>query len=60
MTDEEVELYKDCERILAQDAANVYIQDLPECVAISKDYEGYEFYPMYIIDVSKIKPVEAE
>ena len=60
MTDEEVELYKACERILAQDAANVYIQDLPEFVAISKDYEGYEFYPMYIIDVSKIKPVEAE
>ena len=48
------ELYKQCERILAEDAANVYIQDLPELVAINKKFTGYEFYPMYIQDVAKL------
>ena len=56
-TDDEkkTELYKKCERLLAEDAANVYIQDLPELVAINKKFTGYEFYPMYIQDVAKIK-----
>lgn len=53
--DEKTALYKECERILAEDAANVYIQDLPEFVAINKKFTGYEFYPMYIQDVSKLR-----
>lgn len=50
--------YKECETILATDAANVYIQDLPEFVAINKKYAGYEFYPLYAQDISKIYLVE--
>lgn len=53
--DEKTQYYKQCERILTEQAANVYIQDLPELVAISKKFTGYEFYPMYIQDVAKIK-----
>ncbi|MBQ7971841.1 MAG: ABC transporter substrate-binding protein [Lachnospiraceae bacterium] len=52
------EYFKNCERLLAEDAANVYIQDLPEFVALSKKYTGYQFYPVYVLDVSTIKIAE--
>ena len=52
------EYYKECEKILTDTAANVYIQDLCELVAISKKYAGYEFYPLYIQDFSKLYAVE--
>ena len=59
-TDEaqKVVYFKECETYLAKDAANVYIQDLPEFTALNKKYAGYEFYPMYVMDVSKIYIVE--
>ncbi len=52
--------YKECERILAEDAANVYIQDLPEFVALNKNFGGYEFYPLYVQDIAKLYIVSAE
>lgn len=51
-------LYKECLTILAEDAANVYIQDLAEMVAVRNGYEGYEFYPLYVQDIAKIKLAE--
>ncbi len=51
------EYYKECERILSEEAASVYIQDLPEFVALNKKFTGYVFYPLYVQDISKIKPV---
>ncbi len=55
-TDEKVqtEQFKACERILSEDAANVYIQDLPNLVAINNKFGGYEFYPLYVMDFSKL------
>ena len=53
---ERTELYKECERILAEEAANVYIQDLAEMVAVNKNYTGYEFYPIYVLDIAKLRP----
>ncbi|MDD2970425.1 MAG: ABC transporter substrate-binding protein, partial [Lachnospiraceae bacterium] len=50
--------YKECETILANDAANVYIQDLPQLVAVNKKFAGYEFYPVYVQDISKMYLVE--
>ena len=50
--------YKECQTILSEDAANVYIQDVPEFVAINKKYTGYEFYPLYVQDISKLKIAE--
>lgn len=55
---EKIKYYKECEEILAKDAANVYIQDLPEFVALNKKYAGYEFYPLYVQDISKLYLVE--
>lgn len=56
--EEKTAYYKECERILSETAANVYIQDLPEFVALNKKYTGYEFYPLYVQDVAKLRPVE--
>ena len=51
---EQTELYKECLRILNKTAANVYIQDLVEFVAIHPDLAGYEFYPLYVMDLATI------
>ena len=56
--EEKTEAYKECERLLAEHAANVYIQDLPCLVALNKKYAGYEFYPLYVQDISKLYIVE--
>lgn len=55
--DEQAVIYQECEKILSDKAANVYIQDMLSLVALNKDYEGYEYYPLYVIDAAKIKPV---
>jgi len=47
-------LYKEASRVLAEDAANAYIQDLAEFTALSKELSGYNFYPLYRIDFSTI------
>ncbi len=59
-TDDDVktQYFKECETILSTDAANVYIQDLPEFVALNKKYTGYTFYPLYAQDIGKIKLAE--
>lgn len=55
---EATKYYKECETILTNTAANIYIQDMCQLVAINKKYAGYEFYPMYIMDFSKLYVVE--
>lgn len=58
-TDEEAtQYYKECETILTNTAANVYIQDMAQLVAINKKYAGYEFYPLYVLDIAKLYIVE--
>lgn len=56
--EEKTAAFKECETILTETAANVYIQDLPELVALNKKYAGYEFYPVYVQDVAKLYIVE--
>ena len=48
------ELYKAAAKCLSDDAANVYLQDLAEFVAIRSTLKGYEFYPLYVMDLSKV------
>ena len=55
---DQTEYYKECERVLTEEAANVYIQDIAELVALNKKYAGYEFYPLYVQDFSKLYIVE--
>lgn len=51
---EQTALYGRLQEILAEDAANVYIQDLCDFVATAKNVGGYEFYPLYVMDMSKV------
>ncbi len=53
--EERVEIYKQLQKNLADNAANIYIQDMAEFVALSDKYEGYTFYPLYVQDFAKIK-----
>ena len=52
------ELYKQMQRQLTETAANVYIQDLANLVAIRQNLTGYEFYPMYVMDMSTVRYVD--
>ena len=56
--DEKTELYKECERILAEECASVYIQDLPSFVVLANRFTGYEFYPLYAQNIATIRPAE--
>ncbi len=50
----QVELYGKLQTILTQDAANLYIQDMCDLVAMGNGLQGYEFYPIYVMDLSKV------
>ncbi len=52
--DEQTELYKQAEKILSDDAANVYLMDPNDLTVISKKLDGYIFYPLFVIDLAKI------
>ena len=49
---EQTALYKQCLEILSDTAANVYLQDLADFVAINPQLQGFTFYPLYVIDMS--------
>ena len=49
------QIYGQLQTILCEDAANLYIQDMAEFVALSDRFEGYTFYPLYVQDLAKIK-----
>ena len=48
-------LYKQMERNLTENAANVYLQDLGDLVALRSDLTGYRFYPIYVMDLSGVQ-----
>ena len=48
-------LYKQMERDLTENAANVYLQDLGDLVALRSDLTGYRFYPIYVMDLSGVQ-----
>ena len=55
-TDEatQTDLYKQMETMLADTAANVYIQDLSDLVAMRQDLGGLKFYHIYVLDLSTV------
>lgn len=52
---EQTAIYKQMERDLTENAANVYIQDMADLVAVRKGLEGVTFYPIYVLDLSTIR-----
>lgn len=55
---EQTKLYKQCLQILSDTAANVYLQDLADFVAIHPDLQGFQFYPLYVMDMSLLSWAE--
>ena len=55
---EQTALYKQCLEILSDTAANVYLQDLADFVAINPAVQGFAFYPLYVIDMSLLSITE--
>ena len=51
---EQTALYKEMEKNLTEHAANVYIQDLADLVVLRNGLEGYQFYPIYVMDLSTV------
>ena len=52
--EEQTKLFKRCLEILSEDAANVYLQDLADFVAVHPQLKGFEFYPLYVMDMSTL------
>lgn len=50
----QTEAFKECERILTREAANVYIQDVSSFIALNKQFSGYKSYPLYVCDYASI------
>ena len=52
---EQTAVYKQMLENLAENAANVYIQDLADLVAVRKGLTGLQFYPIYVLDLSTVR-----
>lgn len=52
--EEKIELYKELQSILAEDAAAVYIQDPAFLVAVNKKLDGFTFYPVFALDMASV------
>ena len=50
----QTELFKQCETILTETAANVYLQDVASFVAMQSDVGGYQYYPLYVMDLASM------
>lgn len=48
-------LYRELEKNLTENAANVYIQDMADLVAVRNGLKGLTFYPLYVLDVSALR-----
>ena len=53
--EEQTALFKQCETILAQTAANVYLQDMSTFAVMQSDVGGFVYYPaLYIMDLATL------
>ncbi|MBQ9349004.1 MAG: ABC transporter substrate-binding protein, partial [Oscillibacter sp.] len=55
---EQTAYYRRMEADLTANAANVYIQDMADLVAVRNGLEGLRFYPIYVLDVSGLEWVD--
>lgn len=57
-TEEKATCYKKIQQILSEEAASVYLQDPAKLVAVKKSLTNYLFYPVYVLDLSALRPAE--
>ncbi|MDR2493658.1 MAG: ABC transporter substrate-binding protein [Spirochaetaceae bacterium] len=54
--DRRIALYKQAQRVLVEEAASVYIQDIEEFVPFPKGkFSGLADYPLYVVDFSTVR-----
>ena len=51
---EQTALYRQAAANLSENAANVYLQDMADLVAVRDGVEGMTFYPIYVLDLSTL------
>ena len=56
--DERAAIYKECQQMLVDQAAAVYIQDPFMIYAVNKAYENVEIYPMTFFDIGSVRMAE--
>ncbi|QXM05448.1 ABC transporter substrate-binding protein [Crassaminicella indica] len=49
-----VQIYKEAQKILAEDAVCVFIMDPQFTMAMKKNIKGYKLYPIYVQDMSSV------
>ena len=52
--EEQTDLYKQAAARLNETAANIYIEDMADFVVMKQNVAGYQFYPLYVMDLSKV------
>lgn len=52
--EERVRIYKEAQRILAEEAAGVFIMDPPHLAVMSKRIQGWQHYPTYVVDAASL------
>ncbi|MDC7126573.1 MAG: ABC transporter substrate-binding protein [Spirochaetales bacterium] len=53
--DERVKIFKECQQMLVDEAASVFIQDPSVIYAMSKNITGMKLYPVTFLDMSSIR-----
>ena len=56
--EEQTALYKEAAALLTTTAANVYVQDMADFLLLKTGVEGYQFYPMYVMDLATVYYVQ--
>lgn len=54
----QTEYFKQCERILTEEAASIYIQDPSSFAIMQKNIAGFVYYPLYVLDFAALYKLE--
>lgn len=53
--DKRIEIYQELQNILAQEASNVYIMDPSQLAVMRQEIEGWNNYPVYVLDLATLR-----
>ncbi len=56
--EERIEFFKQCQKILSDEAASVFLEDISMLAVYNKKFQGSKDYPLYVLDLSAIYAVE--
>lgn len=56
--EERIAYFKQCQQILSDEAASVFLEDISMLSVYNKRFQGFRDYPLYTIDFSAMYEVE--